>query len=56
MRANLNQRLKRLEARVKPADDEPEEFVIRFVGPDREVVRTVVFRLGAPVPPISPHQ
>ncbi len=55
MRANLSQRLKRLEARVKPTD-EPEEFVIEFVGPGKEVVRTLVIRPGAPASPISPHQ
>jgi hypothetical protein len=37
MRANLQQRPKRLEARVKPAD-EPGEFVIEFVGPDQEAL------------------
>ena len=47
MRANLHRRLKRLEARVKPAD-EPEEFVIEFIGPGKEVVRTLVIRPGAP--------
>ena len=55
MRANLVQRLKRLEACVKPADA-PEEFVIEFVGPEGEVVRTLVIRPGAPAPPIRPHQ
>jgi hypothetical protein len=43
MRANLQQRLKRLEARVKPTDD-PEEFVIEFVGSEKEVVRTLTIR------------
>ena len=43
MRANLHQRLKRLEARVKPTD-EPEEFVIEFIGPEKEVVRTLSIR------------
>ena len=46
MRANLHQRLKRLEAQVKPAD-EPEEFVIEFIGPGKEVVRTLVIRPSA---------
>ena len=54
MRANLHQRLKRLEARVKPPD-EPEEFVIEFIGPEKEVVSTLVIRLGAPRP-ISRHR
>ena len=53
MRANLQQRLKRLEGRVK-ITDEPEEFVIEFVGPDKEIVRTLVFRPGAPASPSSP--
>ena len=52
MRANLQQRLKRLEDRVKPTD-EPEEFVIQFVGPDNEVVKTLVIRPGALASPIS---
>jgi hypothetical protein len=45
MRANLQQRLKRLEGRVKMTD-EPEEFVIEFVGPEKEVVRTLAIRRG----------
>jgi hypothetical protein len=51
MRANLHQRLKRLEGRIKPAD-EPEKFLIEFVGPEKEVVRTLVIRPGAPAVPI----
>jgi hypothetical protein len=51
-RANLQQRLKRLEARVKSAD-EPEEFVIEFVGADKEVVSTLVIQLGAPASPVG---
>ena len=43
MRAALVQRLKRLEARVKPAD-EPEEFVIEFIGPEKEVVGRSAFK------------
>ena len=50
MRANLNQRLKRLEVRFQPTD-EPEEFVIEFIGPEKEVVRTLVIRSGTPAPP-----
>jgi hypothetical protein len=49
MRARLNQRLKRLEERVRLAD-EPEEFIIEFVGSEREVVKTLVIRPG-PAPP-----
>jgi hypothetical protein len=41
MRSNLAQRLKRLEARVKPADETP-ELVIQFIGPAKEVVRTLI--------------
>ena len=37
------QRLKRLEARVKPAD-EPLEIVIHLIGPDGEVTGTLVMR------------
>jgi hypothetical protein len=43
MIANIHQRLKRLEARVKPTD-EPEEFVIEFIGPEKEIVRTLIIR------------
>jgi hypothetical protein len=46
MRANLVQRLKRLEAFVKPAD-KPEELVIEFIGPDKEIVSTLVIQPGA---------
>ena len=52
MIANIHQRLKRLEARVKPTD-EPEEFVIEFIGTEREVVKTLVIRPGALASPIS---
>jgi hypothetical protein len=43
MRANLDQRLKRLEARVKPAS-EPLEIVIQYIGPGKKVVSTQVIR------------
>ena len=46
MRANLHQRLKRLEARVQPTD-EAEEFVIEFIGPEKEVVSTLIIRGSA---------
>jgi hypothetical protein len=49
MRGNLDRRLKRLEAHVQTAD-EPEEFVIEFIGPEKEVVRTLLIRPG-PEPP-----
>jgi hypothetical protein len=52
MSVNLHQRLKRLEARVQTAD-EPEELVIEFAGPEREVVRTLVIRPGAPASQVS---
>jgi hypothetical protein len=52
MKASPNKRLKRLEAQVKPAD-EPEEFVIEFIGPEREIVRTLVVRPGALASPAS---
>jgi hypothetical protein len=51
MRANLHQR-QRLEARVQTAD-EPEEFVIEFVGPEKEIVKTLVIRPGTLASPIS---
>jgi hypothetical protein len=41
---NLHQRLKRLEARVE-LTDEPEEIVMRFVGPEKEVERMLVIRI-----------
>jgi hypothetical protein len=55
MRARLNQRLKRLEDRVRLAD-EPEEYVIEFVGSEGEVVKTLVIRPGALASPISSHR
>jgi hypothetical protein len=46
MIATLKRPVDQLEARVKPAD-EPEEFVIEFIGPEKEVVDTLVIRPGA---------
>jgi hypothetical protein len=54
MRANLSQRLKRLEDRVRPAE-EPEEFVIEFVGSEKQIVKTLVIQLGAPAA-VSPYR
>jgi len=50
MIATLKRRVDQLEARVKPAD-EPEEFVIEFIGPEKEVVSTVIIRPSAPASP-----
>lgn len=55
MRINLHQRLKRFEDRFRPTD-EPEEFVIEFVGPEKEVVSTLVIRPGAPASPACSYQ
>jgi len=30
--------------------------MIQFIGPEKEVVSTLVIRPGPPAPPISPHQ
>jgi hypothetical protein len=54
MRANLSQRLKRLEDRVRPAE-EPEEFVIEFVGSEKQILKTLVIQLGAPAA-VSPYR
>jgi hypothetical protein len=54
MRARLNERLRRLEARVRPAE-EPEEFVIEFVGSEKQIVKTLVIQLGAPAA-VSPYR
>jgi hypothetical protein len=45
MRANLHQRLKRLEARVRPTD-EPLEIVIHLIGPGGEFTGTLIVRGG----------
>jgi hypothetical protein len=52
MRGNLARRLKRLEERIQPAEEQ-EEFVIEFVGPGKEVVKTLVIRPGALTSPTS---
>jgi hypothetical protein len=48
MIATLKRRVDQLETGVKPAD-EPEEFVIEFVGPEKEVVRTLSIQGSARV-------
>jgi hypothetical protein len=44
---NLSHRLKRLEARMAPASQAPMIMTIDFIGPDRQVKRSLIIKVFA---------